>query len=65
MDFNQDGTKLAIGAFSEGSAATGVGGLMDSDIVNNNGAGAAYVFDRADKIAHGRKLFSLSQNVSR
>ena len=51
MDFNADGTMLAVGAFAEDSAFTGIEGLLAFTIEDNNGAGAAYVFERADKLS--------------
>ena len=49
MDFSADGNSLAIGAFAEDRSYIGVEGLTYSEIVDNNGAGAAYVFDRSGK----------------
>ena len=51
LDLNSDGTAIAIGAFAEDSAESGIGGTITESIVDNNGAGATYVFNRADKFS--------------
>lgn len=45
---NADGNTLAVGAISEDSGASGVGGLQDNE--GARAAGAVYVFTRADGV---------------
>src|SRR5262249_6259026 len=46
LSLNADGSTLAVGAIEEGSTATGVNGNQADH--SKPGAGAAYVFSRAD-----------------
>ncbi len=47
LSLNSDGSILAVGAYKEGSSATGIGGDQKNNDINNSGA--AYVFVRDGK----------------
>jgi hypothetical protein len=62
LSLSHDGNVLAVGAFAEGSASTGVDGDQDDDSARN--AGAVYVFTRSGA-AWSQQAYLKASNVRR